>query len=449
MAAIGVALWKYAMRYSPSNPSFFNRDRFVLSNGHACLFQYVFLHLTGYRSMTMDQLKSYHSARRDSLCPGHPEIEHEGIEVTTGPLGQGLANAVGLAMASRHLAATYNRAGPEGAVVVDNTTWCVVGDACLQEGVGMEAIQLAGHWRLGNLIVVYDNNQITCDGSVDVSNSAEDVDAKMRASGWHVIDVADGCHDVEALVAALLAGKAEAERPTFVNVRTVIGVGSGVAGDARAHGAAYGADDVRAIKTRFGLDPDEHFVLADEVYGFFREMAPRGERLEEAWEARVHGAYARAHPELHAELSRRMRGELSAPEEEWKAAIPPKSAFPTTPTPSRKSAGIICNPLAEKLASLMVGTADLTPSVNMAWPSGVAFQHPGLVTACGSGGGDYGGRYVHWGVREFAMAAVSNGLAAFHKGAILPVTSTFFMFYLVSSPPPPPPPPLQLPLSFP
>jgi dihydroxyacetone synthase len=157
MTAIGIALWKYCMRYAPANPDFFNRDRFVLSNGHTCLFQYTFLHLTGYKAMTMDQLKSYHSERTDSLCPGHPEIEIDGVEVTTGPLGQGVANAVGLAMATKHLGAVYNRSGFS---LVDNTTWCMVGDACLQEGVALESIQLAGHWRLNNLVIIYDNNQV-------------------------------------------------------------------------------------------------------------------------------------------------------------------------------------------------------------------------------------------------------------------------------------------------
>lgn len=157
MAAIGISLWKYAMKYTPSNPQFFNRDRFVLSNGHTCLFQYIFLHLSGYSSMTMDQLKSYHSTRTDSICPGHPEIENDGIEVTTGPLGQGIANAIGLAMATKHLGTVYNR---PGFPLVNNTTWCMIGDACLQEGVALEAIQLAGHWKLNNLVVIYDNNQV-------------------------------------------------------------------------------------------------------------------------------------------------------------------------------------------------------------------------------------------------------------------------------------------------
>lgn len=367
MAAIGIALWKYAMHYSPRNANYFNRDRFVLSNGHTCLFQYTFLHLTGYKNMTIDQLKSYHSARSDSFCPGHPEIEHEGIEVTTGPLGQGIANAVGLAMATKNLAATYNRPGYD---LVNNTTWCMIGDACLQEGVALEAFQLAGHWRLNNLVVVYDNNQITCDGSVDLCSS-EDVDAKMRACGWEVLNVKDGCYDVEGLVKALLTAKASVDKPTFINVRTIIGVGSKVAGDAKAHGAAYGVEDVKSIKKAFGMDPEEHFVLADEVYSFFADVKTRGEKLEEKWDNLVAG-YAKEHPALHKEFVNRVEGRFT---EDWRSIIPSKESFPTTPTASRKSAGLVCNPLAEKLTNMMVGTADLSPSVNMIWKDKVDFQH--------------------------------------------------------------------------
>ena len=367
MTAIGVALWKYVMKYSPNNPSFFNRDRFVLSNGHACLFQYTFLHLAGYKAMTLDQLKSYHSDRVDSLCPGHPEIEHDGIEVTTGPLGQGIANAVGLAMATKNLAATYNRPGHN---LVTNTTWCMIGDACLQEGVGMEAIQLAGHWRLNNLVVIYDNNQITCDGSVDLCNT-EDVNAKMRACQWNVIDVEDGCYDVEGLVNAMLSAKACSDKPTLINVRTVIGVGSKVAGNAKAHGAAYGAEDVRSIKQVFEMSPDEHFVLHDKVYEFFADIKPRGDALEKQWTEGV-AAYGREYPELHEELMARVEGRFPT---DWRTMIPRKEEFPTAPTASRKSAGLVCNPLAENLRNLMVGTADLSPSVNMSWKDKVDFQH--------------------------------------------------------------------------
>lgn len=261
MAAIGIALWRYVMRYAPHTPDYFNRDRFVLSNGHTCLFQYSFLHLTGYKAMTFEQLKSYHSDRPDALCPGHPEIEHEGIEVTTGPLGQGVANAVGLAMANKNLSATFNRPGYD---LVSNHTWCMIGDACLQEGVGLEAISFAGHLKLNNLTVMYDNNQITCDGSVDLTNT-EDVNAKMRACGWDVIDVENGCYDIEALVRALRQARALQDKPTFINVRTVIGLGNNVEGEAAAHGAAFGVDNVAEMKKANGFNPDEHFVIGETV----------------------------------------------------------------------------------------------------------------------------------------------------------------------------------------
>ncbi|XWW96093.1 hypothetical protein V2A60_004063 [Cordyceps javanica] len=425
MAAIGIALWKYVMRYSPNNPSFFNRDRFVLSNGHTCLFQYTFLHLTGYKDMTLEQLKSYHSARYDSICPGHPEIEIEGIEVTTGPLGQGVANAVGLAMATKSLAATYNRPGFE---LINNTTWCMVGDACLQEGVALEAFQAAGHWRLNNLVVIYDNNQITCDGSVDMCNT-EDINGKMRACGWNVIEIMDGCYDVEGIVKALLNAKRSRDKPTFVNIRTVIGIGSKVAGDAKAHGAAYGSDDVRSIKQAFGMNPDEHFVVHDEVYSYFADIKPRGDALEREWNSLLL-AYGERHGQAHSELRLRMEGKFT---KDWRSFIPTREDFSIQPMASRASAGAICNPLSANLTNFMVGTADLSPSVSMTWENKLDFQHPDLETGCGING-NYSGRYIHYGIREHAMAAIANGLAAFSKGTILPVTSTFFMFYIYAAP---------------
>ncbi|KAL1994207.1 hypothetical protein VTN49DRAFT_2876 [Thermomyces lanuginosus] len=423
MAAIGVALWRYVMRYAPHTPDWFNRDRFVLSNGHTCLFQYTFLHLTGYKAMTFDQLKSYHSERVDSLCPGHPEIEHEGIEVTTGPLGQGVANAVGLAMATKHLAATYNRPGYD---VVSNHTWCMVGDACLQEGVALEAISYAGHLKLNNLTIIYDNNQITCDGSVDMTNT-EDVNAKMRACGWDVIDIEDGCYDVEAIVIALEKARASKDKPTFINIRTIIGLGSGVAGTADAHGAAFGAKDVAEQKKAYGFNPEESFVISDRVRKFFEDLPARGEEYVREWNKLV-DAYVAAHPDLGAEFRARVRGELP---ENWKNLIP--TAFPDKPTPTRASSGLVLSPLAKEINTFMVGTADLTPSVNMTWPGKVDFQHPDLRTTCGING-NYTGRYIHYGVREHAMCAISNGLAAFAPNTIIPVTSSFFMFYLYAAP---------------
>ncbi|KAF7916461.1 uncharacterized protein EAE97_012121 [Botrytis byssoidea] len=402
MAAIGVALRKYVMKYTPEIQS------------HTCLFQYTFLHLVGYKNMTFEQLKSYHSARTDSICPGHPEIEHDGIEVTTGPLGQGIANAVGLAMATKHLGATYNK---KNYPIVDNMTWCMIGDACLQEGVALEAISLAGHWRLDNLAVIYDNNQVTCDGSVDLCNN-EDTNAKMIACGWNVIDVHDGSYDIEAIVRALMAARNNKDKPTFINIRTVIGIGSQSAGDSKAHGAAFGAEDVANIKRTFGMDETKHFQVSDEVYALFRDSKPRGRQIETNWNQLLK-SYATAHPVLYEEFMLRVAGKLT---DDW-----------ANPTPSRKSSGLVCNPLAENIKSFMVGTADLSPSVNMMWKGKVDFQHPGLKTSCGING-DYSGRYIHWGVREHAMASISNGLVAFNKGTIVPVTSSFFMFYIYAAP---------------
>ncbi|KAJ5273013.1 hypothetical protein N7478_008138 [Penicillium angulare] len=423
MAAIGVALWKYVMRYAPHTPDFFNRDRFVLSNGHTCLFQYSFLHLTGYKAMTFDQLKSYHSDRVDAFCPGHPEIEHEGIEVTTGPLGQGIANAVGLAMATKNLATTYNRPGYD---VVSNHTWCMIGDACLQEGVALESISLAGHFRLNNLTVVYDNNQITCDGSVDLTNT-ENINDKMRASGWDVIDVENGCYDVEGIVRALEQARDSQEKPTFINVKTVIGLDSHVAGTATAHGAAFGVNSVADIKKLYGFNPEQHFAIGDEVRQFFQELPARGEQWVQEWKQLVND-YTTQHPEIAAEFQARVRGELPA---NWQDHIP--SSFPEKPTASRASSGLVFNPIAKEVKSFMVGTADLSPSVNMIWPGKTDFQHPDLRTTCGING-NYSGRYIHWGIREHAMCAISNGLAAYSPNTIIPVTSSFFMFYLYAAP---------------
>ena len=331
------------------------------------------MHLVGYEKMTMDQLKSYHSQRTDSLCPGHPEIEHEGIEVTTGPLGQGIANAVGLAMASKHLAAVYNKPGFD---VVDNMTWCMIGDACLQEGVALEAISLAGHWKLNNLAVIYDNNQITCDGSVDLANT-EDVNGKMRASGWNVLDVFDGVFNINGILEALVKARGS-DRPTFINVRTIIGEGSSVANDAKAHGAAFGPESVANMKRSFGMDPEAHFVIPDTVYDFFREVRNRGERYEANWTSLVE-SYAKSYPDLASEFRARVQGRMP---DDWSKYISPKETFPTGPTASRKSAGIVCNPLAQNLKNFMVGTADLSPSVNMIWKDKVDFQNVCLQHSC-------------------------------------------------------------------
>ncbi|KAF2226634.1 Transketolase, thiamine diphosphate binding domain-containing protein [Elsinoe ampelina] len=423
MAAIGVALWKYAMRYSPTQADWFNRDRFVLSNGHACLFQYCFLHFAGYPAFDFDMLKTYHSEKPESLCPGHPEIEAEGIEVTTGPLGQGITNAVGLAMATKHLAAQYNRDGFE---VVNNHTWCMIGDACPQEGIGQEAISLAGHWKLNNLTVIYDNNQITCDGSVDMTNS-EDINARFRAAKWDVIDVYDGCFNVDGIVEALKKAKQSRDKPTLVNVRTIIGVGSAVAGQAVAHGVPFKADDVEQMKKAYGFDPSQTFIIPEIVRNFFSDLPSKGRQHVKEWDELV-ASYSRAHPKIAAEFQSRREGNLPS---DWESLIP--SSFPNEATASRKSSGLTFQPIADKHNQFMIGTADLSPSVNLLYPSKVAFQNPHLETTCGING-TYAGRYIHYGVREHAMAAISNGLAAYNPGTIIPITSSFFMFYLYAAP---------------
>ena len=391
MAAIGVALYKYVMKYSPKNGEYFNRDRFVLSNGHACLWQYLFMHLVGVESMTIDQLKSYHSSRYDSICPGHPEIENEGVEVTTGPLGQGVANAVGLAMATKQLGATYNR---EGHKVVDNMTWCMIGDACLQEGVGLEAVSLASHWKLNNLCILYDNNNVTCDGTADVANAGEDMNAKMRGTGWNVLDVLDGHSNVSSIVHALLAARSS-DKPTFINIRTIIGIGSDKAGTPATHGAALGLDDIANIKKSFRLNPDEHYVLPSEVYSFFDDVAPRGKQLEADWTSTL-SSYEKEYPDLATEFKLRLAGKMT---QDWTKLIPKKEDFPKEPTATRKSAGLTLNPLGENLQNFLVGTADLTPSCNVAYSKKVDFQNPELETACGLNG-NYSGRYIHYGIRE-------------------------------------------------
>ncbi|KAF5619557.1 transketolase [Fusarium sp. NRRL 25303] len=424
MAAIGIALYKYVMRYSPNNCEYFNRDRFVLSNGHACLWQYLFMHLVGVKSMTLEQLKSYHSTKTDSLCPGHPEIENEGVEVTTGPLGQGVANAVGLAMATKNLAATYNKPGVE---LVNNMTWCMIGDACLQEGVGLEAVSLAGHWRLNNLCIIYDNNSITCDGTADVANT-EDINAKMEATGWNVLNVFDGDSDVAGIVNALIAARSS-DKPTFINIRTTIGFGSTAAGNAKTHGAALGADDVANIKKSFGLDPNEHFHIPQDVYDLFTDVRVRGDAYEAEWLQSVQ-RYKQEDPVLGTEFGLRVSGKMP---DDWTKCIPSRSELPVEPTSSRKSAGIVTNILGERIKSFLVGTADLTPSCHVAFNNKVDFQSPDLRTACGLNG-NYSGRYIHYGIREHAMCAISNGLAAFNKGTFIPMTSSFFMFYLYAAP---------------
>ncbi|KAI0103371.1 putative dihydroxy-acetone synthase [Nemania sp. FL0031] len=425
MAAMGIALYKYVMRYSPTNPGYFNRDRVVLSNGHACLWQYIFMHWVGFPGMTLEELKSYRSPRIDGLCPGHSQIQLEGHEVTTGPLGQGVANAVGLAAAAKHLGAVYNRPGFE---LVDNMTWCTIGDACIQEGVALEAIQLAGHWRLNNLAILYDHNDVTCDGTLDVT-CTEDINAKMIACGYNVIDVFDGVSNVDGIVRALTEARRAKDKPTFINIRTVIAFGSSKEGRAESHGAPLGEESVAGLKRRFGMNPDELFRIDSDVYEYFEDIALRGKQLEVEFEEKLQG-YAQAYPELAKEFNLRMQGQMT---DDWQKYIPSRDAFPKDKFPTREAVALIIAVLAKNINTFLVGTANLGLVVDFTWKEHVAFQSPDLETTCGIRG-DYTGRYIHYGIREHAMASVSNGFAAYNPGTILPVTSAFFMFYLYAAP---------------
>lgn len=286
----------------------------------------------------------------------------------------------------------------------------MVGDACLQEGVALEAISLAGHMRLNNLTIIYDNNQITCDGLVSLTNT-EDVNAKMRACQFNVIDIEDGCFDIEGITKALETAR-NSDKPTFVNVRTIIGVGSAVAGDAVAHGVAFDPEDVVAMKKAYGFDPKEHFVISETVRNFFKDLPAKGDALESKWND-LYKRYSSEFPDLAKDFNRRLAGDLP---EDWESVIP--SQLGDKPLASRAASGLVFNPLAEKVPQFMVGTADLSPSVHMSWKGMTAFEPPHLET------GSYSGRYIHYGIREHAMAAVANGLAAYHPGMLLPVTSS-------------------------
>lgn len=281
---------------------------------------------------------------------------------------------------------------------------------------------------MNNLCIIYDNNNITCDGTANVANAAEDVNAKMRATGWNVIDILNGHSNVSAIVHALLTTKAS-EKPTFANIRTVIGFGSGKAGSASVHGAAIGLDDIVSIKKSFGLSPEEHYTLPDEVYSFFEDVAPRGRQLEAQW-AKTMNSYEQQFPELTAKFKLRVAGNMP---QDLTKFNPRKEDFPKEPTATHKSAGLVGNPLSENMNNFLVGTADLTPSCNVAYTKKVDFQNPDLKTVCGLDG-DYTGRYLHYGIREHAMAGITNGLCAFNKGTFLSVTSSFFMFYLYAAP---------------
>lgn len=404
-APMGYVLFKKIMKYNPKNPEWMSRDRFVLSNGHSCALLYSLLHLTGYERPTMDDLRNFRQL--DSVTAGHPEnFLLSGVEVSTGPLGQGISNAVGMAMAERQLGATYNKPGMP---VIDNFTFVICGDGCLQEGVSSESSSLAGHHKLGKLIVLYDDNNITIDGSTNLSFT-EDVPMRYRAYGWHVLEVEDGDSNPAAIEAAVREAKTVLDKPTLIKVTTTIGFGSAKQGTAGVHGAPLGDDDLGNVKQQFGFEPSESFVVEGDVREHFKSCVEDGVAAEASWQ-KMYDSYKTTFPELASELERRMSGKLPA---DWDAKLPSWTKSDKG-LASRDSSQSVLEACAAALPELLGGSADLTPSNKTNIKSWHDFQHD-----------TPDGRYLRFGVREHGMSAICNGMCAY--GGMLPYCATFLNF---------------------
>ena len=406
MADIAEVLWNRLMRHNPANPDWPNRDRFVLSNGHGSMLIYALLHLTGYE-LSIEDLKQFRQLH--SKTPGHPEYGYTpGVETTTGPLGQGIANAVGMALAEKTLAAQFNR---DGHIIVDHHTWVFLGDGCLMEGVSHEACSLAGTLRLGKLIAVYDDNGISIDGEVE-GWFTDDTPKRFESYGWHVIPAVDG-HDPAAVEAALLAAKAETERPTLVCCKTVIGKGSpNKQGTESCHGAALGEDEIALTREALGWHHDP-FVIPDEVREAW-DRRPAGAEMEAEWQQGF-DAYREAHPDLADEFLRRLRGELPADFSDQADAYIADCVAAANDVASRKASQQSLNALGPHLPELLGGSADLAGSNLTLWSG-----------AQGVSAASAEGNYVYYGVREFAMAAIMNGVAL--HGGFIPYGATFLIF---------------------
>jgi transketolase len=418
-AAMAYALWMRCLKYNPANPAWPNRDRFVLSAGHGSMLLYALLHLTGY-PLSLEDLKNFR--QWGSLTPGHPESHlTAGVETTTGPLGQGLSNAVGLAIAEAHLAARFNRPGYE---LVNHYTYVLAGDGDLMEGVTAEACSLAGHLRLGKLIVLYDDNRISLAGSTSLSFT-EDVALRFAAYGWHVQRVSEG-NDLDAVEKALQTAQAVTDQPSIILVRTHIGQGAPHKQDTfEAHGAPLGEAELKAAKENLGWPIEPAFLIPPEALARFRQAGERGQKYEEAWQ-KVLAAYAKAFPDLAGEFSRTQAGELPA---NWQADLP---SFPgdAKGQATRKASETVMQALAAKLPELMGGSADLNPST-FTWLKGQGdfespLSSPDQVQGAVGGEWGYTGRNMHFGVREHAMGSIVNGMA--RHGGLIPYGSTFMVF---------------------
>ncbi|RBW68383.1 transketolase [Bacillus taeanensis] len=403
-APMAYTLWSQFMNVNPSNPNWFNRDRFVLSAGHGSMLLYSLLHLTGY-DVSIEDLKNFRQWR--SKTPGHPEYGHTpGVDATTGPLGQGIAMAVGMAMAERHLAETYNR---ESFPIVDHYTYSICGDGDLMEGVSAEAASLAGHLKLGRLIVMYDSNDISLDGDLNLSFS-ESAAERFKAYNWQVIRVEDG-NDTKAIAQALRDAKENTDQPTLIEVKTVIGYGSpNKGGKSASHGAPLGKDEIKLVKDHYRWEYQEDFYVPEEVKSHFDELKQSSEQKEKDWNE-LFARYEEAYPELGQQLKTAISGEL---EEGWDQDLPVYRVGEDK-LASRASSGEALNGLAKNVPQIFGGSADLASS-NKTLLKGEGNYNPA----------DYSGRNIWFGVREFAMGAALNGMAL--HGGVKPYGATFFVF---------------------
>ena len=425
-APFAYVLWTRFLKHNPSDPLWFDRDRFVLSAGHGSMLLYSLLYLTGY-DLPLDQIKQFR--QWGSMAPGHPERGvTPGVEVTTGPLGQGFGNGVGMAMAEAFLSARYNRPGYK---IIDHYTYGLVSDGDLMEGVAAEAASLAGHLRLGKLIYLYDNNHVTLSAATDLTFT-EDVEKRFVAYGWHTQSIADG-NDLEAVERAIENAQREKDRPSLILVHTHLGYGSPHKQDTyEAHGSPLGVEEVKLTKENLGWPLEPTFYVPDAALTHFREAVEKGNQAELEWEGRL-SAYAQDYPELAQELRQVMQGELP---EGWDADIPVFSPD-AKGMATRVASGKVMNAFAPKLPTFIGGSADLDPSTHTALAGKGDFESPretindpqGIV----GGGWHYSGSNLHFGVREHAMGAILNGLAA--HGGTIPYGSTFLIFSDYMRPP--------------
>lgn len=411
LAPIGHVLWSQFLNYNPKNSHWANRDRFILSAGHACMFQYSFLYLTGY-DLTLDDIKNFRQLH--SKTAGHPEYGLlDGIEVTTGPLGQGFANGVGFAIAQKYLAARYNKPGFD---LFNYKIYSICSDGDLMEGVASEAASLAGHLELGNIIYIYDDNHISIEGDTDITFN-EDVAARFRAYGWHVQEVADA-NDINALSNAINNAKVEVSKPSLIKVRSHIAYGSPNKVDtAGAHGSPLGADEVKLVKKFFGFDPEQSFVVPDEVLKYYRACGEKGASTEQKWND-LFKSYKEKFPELAAEYEQAVTGELP---KGWDSDLPVFKAEDKKMA-TRQASGKVLNAIASKLPNLIGGSADLAPSTDTLLKDYNSFtvEHRD-------------GRNFHFGIREHGMGSALNGMAL-TKG-IIPFGATFLIFSEYMRPP--------------